>query len=168
MALDDKDAQRAPGGGEKTLQVWSEPIGVSTDEGQPTATKPVAVPSLSEVVGSLKKDDFTDLYKTPCARQGTLTGIAVGAGAGGLRFVLKADAVKAANMAVGVFVLGSVLSYEYCQYLRRVERKNVQRTIEIVNGRSRELAKKAAEEKEAQSRLEMEKVAAQKPWYKIW
>ncbi|KAG6060931.1 hypothetical protein E4U32_003191 [Claviceps aff. humidiphila group G2b] len=168
MALDDKDAQRAPGAGEKTLHVWSEPTGVSTDEAQPTATQPVAVPSLSEIVGSIKKDDFSDVFKTPCARQGALTGIAVGAGAGGLRFVLRADAVKSANMAVGVFVLGSLVSYEYCQYLRRVERKNVQRTIEIVNGRSRELAKKAAEEKEAQSRPEMKKAAAQKPWYKIW
>lgn len=89
MALDDKDAQRAPGAGEKTLHVWSEPTGVSTDEAQPTATQPVAVPSLSEIVGSIKKDDFSDVFKTPCARQGALTGIAVGAGAGGLRFVLR-------------------------------------------------------------------------------
>lgn len=78
------------------------------------------------------------------------------------------NAVKAANWAVGMFVLGSTASYEYCQYLRRAERIQMKRHIEVVSENKRELARKAAEEKQAQLRLEQERIAAQKPWYKFW
>lgn len=78
------------------------------------------------------------------------------------------NAVKAANWAVGMFILGSTLSYEYCQYLRRAERIQMKRHIEVVTENKRELARKAAEEKKEQLRLEKEQWAAQKPWYKVW
>lgn len=67
-----------------------------------------------------------------------------------------------------MFVLGSTASYEYCQYLRRAERIQMKRHIEVVSENKRELARKAVEEKKEQIRLEQERIAAQKPWYKFW
>lgn len=97
---------------------------------------------------------------------------------------------KSANWAVVTFVLGSTISYEYCQYKRRAERIQMKRSIEVVTQGRRELARKAAEaaevarktaeesrraaemaaeERREQLRLEQERVgAAPKPWYKVW
>lgn len=44
----------------------------------------------------------------------------------------------------------------------------MKRHIEVVTENKRELARKAAEEKKEQLRLEKEQWAAQKPWYKVW
>ncbi|OAQ66422.1 hypothetical protein VFPPC_14334 [Pochonia chlamydosporia 170] len=168
MAPNIENAQPDPN--QKTLHVWSKPIeqleqpdnqgnDKNTNNGRPT---------ISDAVGMIKTEDFANVHNTPCARQGFLTGIATGAGFGGLRFVLKGNAVNAANWAVGMFVLGSTASYEYCQYLRRAERIQMKRHIEVVSENKRELARKAAEEKKEQIRLEQERIAAQKPWYKFW
>ncbi|KAG6035968.1 hypothetical protein E4U41_005854 [Claviceps citrina] len=169
MAPNIQDAQQAQTANQKTLHVWSKPIEQSPDDAQSTATNPHASPTISGAIGMIKTDDFTNVHNTPCARQGFIAGIAAGAGAGGLKFVLRGNAIKAANWAVGVFILGSTLSYEYCQYLRRAERLQMKRHIEIVTENKRELARKAAQQREKQSRLvETEKAAAQKPWYKVW
>ncbi|KAG6013955.1 hypothetical protein E4U54_006073 [Claviceps lovelessii] len=168
MAPNIQDASQSESANEKTLHVWSKPIAQSTDEVQSTATNPNARPTISEAVGMIKTDDFTNVHNTPCARQGFIAGIAGGAGVGGLKFVLKGNAVKAANWAVGTFILGSMVSYEYCQYLRRAERIQMKRHIEVVTENKREMARKAAEERKEQARIEMEKAAAKRPWYKIW
>jgi cytochrome c oxidase assembly protein subunit 20 len=108
-----------------------------------------------------------NLPNTPCSRNGLLTGIATGAGIGGLRFVLKGTPVSAANWAVGFFILGSTASYEYCQYLRRAERYQMKRNIEIVSEKRRAEMKLAQQKAEEQKQQEAAK-AAQKLWYKFW
>ncbi|KAL6400720.1 Cytochrome c oxidase protein 20, mitochondrial [Ilyonectria robusta] len=76
--------QSQPQPGEKTLHVWSKPVEneAATENG---ATKPNARPTITEAVGMIKKDDFANIANTPCARQGFVTGIASGAGLGGLK-----------------------------------------------------------------------------------
>ncbi|KID98167.1 Cytochrome oxidase biogenesis protein, Cox20 subunit, partial [Metarhizium majus ARSEF 297] len=169
MAPNVENAQ--PGATQKTLHVWSKPI-EQPDESQSLGgdkTTNNARPTIADAVGMIKTEDFTNVHNTPCARQGFLAGIAAGAGVGGLRFVLKGNAVKAANWAVGMFILGSTASYEYCQYLRRAERIQMKRHIEVVSENKREQARKAAEGKKEQLQLEQERMAAaQKPWYKFW
>lgn len=159
--------QSQPQPGEKTLHVWSKPIEneSATENG---ATKPNARPTITEAVSMIKKDDFANIANTPCARQGFVTGIASGAGLGGLKFVIQGNATKAANWAVGFFVLGSMASYEYCQYLRRVERRQMKRQIEVVTENRREQAKKLMEARKEHQRLEAERKAAERPWYKFW
>ncbi|PHH85903.1 hypothetical protein CDD83_11019 [Cordyceps sp. RAO-2017] len=164
------DGPREPG--QKTLHLWSKPLD-GADAPQDGAASGDAAgstrPTLSDAVATIKKDDFVNVASTPCARQGFLTGIASGAGLGGLKFVLQGNATKAANWAVGIFVLGSVASYEYCQYRRRAERIQMKRHIEIVSEARREQARRLAEEKEEQRlRLEQERVSAQRPWYRFW
>lgn len=89
MAPNIENAQPDPN--QKTLHVWSKQIEQSeqpdtqgndknTNNGRPT---------ISDAVGMIKTEDFANVHNTPCARQGFLTGIATGAGFGGLRFVLK-------------------------------------------------------------------------------
>lgn len=46
-------------------------------------------PSITEAVKTIKSDDFLSVTQTPCARNGFLTGIASGAGIGGLRYVMR-------------------------------------------------------------------------------
>ncbi|KAM0426905.1 hypothetical protein ACHAPT_007803 [Fusarium lateritium] len=170
MASNQDDGQPNPG--DKTLHVWSKPIEqnevTASGENGATPTTTNSRPTLSEAVSMIKKDDFANVANTPCARQGFITGIASGAGIGGLRFVLRGNATKAANWAVGVFVLGSMASYEWCQYLRREERRQMKRHIEVVSENRREQAKKIAEARQEHAKLEAEKKAAERPWYKFW
>jgi cytochrome c oxidase assembly protein subunit 20 len=78
---------------------------------------------------------------------------------------------SAANWAVGLFILGSTASYEYCQYLRRAERYQMKRNIEIMSEKRKVQMEQLAEKKaEAKRQLELQEAAkaAQKPWYKFW
>ncbi|KAI1043314.1 hypothetical protein LB505_002148 [Fusarium chuoi] len=169
MASNPQDGQTMPG--DKTLHVWSKPIEqneATTVNGEHGATPTNNRPTISEAVSMIKKDDFANVANTPCARQGFITGIASGAGIGGLRFVLKGNPGSAANWAVGMFVLGSMASYEWCQYLRREERRQMKRHIEVVSENRREQARKIQEARREHDKLEAEKKAAVKPWYKVW
>ncbi|CAM1504050.1 Fc.00g016410.m01.CDS01 [Cosmosporella sp. VM-42] len=167
MAPNPEDGQLKPG--EKALHVWAKPIEQpGNDEKGDGATPSNQRPTLSEAVGMIKTEDFTNIPNTPCARQGLLTGIASGAGIGGLKFVINGNVKKATNWAVGFFVLGSMASYEYCQYLRRAERIQMKRHIEVVTENRKEQAKKLAEAKKEQLRLQQERKAAEKAWYKFW
>lgn len=67
---------------QKTLNVWSKPI----DPEQANNTN--ERPTITEAVGMIKADDFTNIANTPCARNAFLTGIAGGFGIGGVRFVM--------------------------------------------------------------------------------
>jgi cytochrome c oxidase assembly protein subunit 20 len=78
------------------------------------------------------------------------------------------NAIKSANWAVGCFVIGSMASYEWCQYLRRCERRTMKRQIEVVAETRRDQQKKMIEERREVLRLEAERKAAEKPWYKFW
>lgn len=93
MAPTQEDGQPQPQlqPGDKTLHVWSKPIEQNEAAIENGAQKPNDRPTISEAVGMIKKDDFTNLPNTPCARQGFLTGIASGAGLGGLKFVVQGE-----------------------------------------------------------------------------
>ncbi|KAF4585903.1 Cytochrome c oxidase protein 20, mitochondrial [Ophiocordyceps camponoti-floridani] len=125
-------------------------------------------PTISEAVATISKEDFLTIASKPCAREGLLTGIATGSLAGGLKFLLHGNVPKAANWAVGIFLVGSTASYEYCQFRRRAQRRAMVRQIEVVNDHRREVARKAVEEKRARRTEEEERAQAQKSWYRFW
>jgi len=150
-----------PNPNQKTVNLWSKPIQEKDAAG--------AQPTISEAVGMIKPEDFTNVANTPCARNGLLTGIGTGFGAGGLRFILGAGIPKATNWAAGFFILGSAASYEYCQYKRRCEKRDMKRHVEVINQSRKEQARKLAEAKWEEKRKEEERMASQKkPWYKFW
>ncbi|KOS18281.1 Cytochrome c oxidase protein 20 [Escovopsis weberi] len=168
MAPSSENGQPRPD--EKVLHVWSKPIeqGDQIPGQNPDGSTPQARPNISDAVSQIKKEDFLNVANTPCARQGLLTGIAAGAGLGGLKFVVHGSVSRASNWAVGFFVLGSIASYEYCQYQRRAERIQMKRNIEVVSANRREQAKKLAEEQRAQRQAEEERKTKEKSWYKFW
>ncbi|KAM0670153.1 hypothetical protein ACQRIT_002650 [Beauveria bassiana] len=125
-------------------------------------------PTISDAVASIKKEDFTTVASTPCSRNGFMTGIVTGAAAGGLKLVLRANWAGAANWAVGMFVAGATASYEFCQYNRRVEKRNMKRAVEVHAENQRMQAKKMAEQKQLARKLEEERKAAERRWYKFW
>ncbi|KAM6478988.1 cytochrome oxidase biogenesis protein, Cox20 subunit [Trichoderma sp. SZMC 28011] len=164
-----------PNANEKVLHVWSKPIaegdevpGLQGSDKNPDGTPSGSRSAFAEAVSMIKKDDFANVANTPCARQGLLTGIGAGAGLGGLKFVIQGNAAKSANWAVGFFLLGSIASYEYCQYQRRAEKIQMKRHIEVVTQNRKEQAKKLAEERREQLRIEEEQRARNKAWYKFW
>ncbi|KAF6828577.1 mitochondrial cytochrome c oxidase protein 20-like protein [Colletotrichum plurivorum] len=145
---------------------------------QPEQQQHGGIPSISEAVKTIKTEDFLTVSQTPCARDGFLAGIASGAGLGALKYVFRArnldysheigTPLKAANWAVGGFLMGSIASFEYCQYQRRQERVRMKRTVEVYQ---ETMAEKRAREAEAleKRRLEEEAVkASQRAWYKFW
>lgn len=75
---------------------------------------------------------------------------------------------KAANWAVGMFIVGAMGSYEYCQYQRRVEKRNMKRAVEVHAESIRQKEKLVAEQKELARKAEEERKAAAKRWYKFW
>ncbi|OLN96191.1 Cytochrome c oxidase protein 20, mitochondrial [Colletotrichum chlorophyti] len=128
-------------------------------------------PSIGEAVKSIKWEDFLNITQIPCARDGFLTGIASGAGVGGLRYVWRGTPIKAAHWAVGGFMAGCTVAFEYCQYKRRQERIRMKRTVEVyqetlVEKKRREL-EQLKQEHEKKAEEEATK-AAQKSWYKFW
>ncbi|CAH0026282.1 unnamed protein product [Clonostachys rhizophaga] len=148
-----------PGPNQKTLNVWSKPI----DE---TKIGDDERPTISNAVAMIKPDDFKNVASTPCARNALLTGIAGGFGLGGVRFVFSGKIGKAANWAVGTFVFASMGQYEYCQYLRRCEKRDMKRNIEVINESKREKAKKLVEEKKEKVKAEQEKLKeSSKSWW---
>ncbi|KAI9902014.1 hypothetical protein N3K66_003831 [Trichothecium roseum] len=155
-----------PGPNDKTLHVWSKPV--EEADAKKGGTRSNNDLSISDAVSMIKPEDFTNVQNTPCARTGLLTGIGAGFGIGGVRFLTSGNIGKSTNWAVGIFLLGSIASYEYCQYQRRAEKLQMKRHIEVVNQGRREQAKKMMEAQKEKQRAEMEQKVAQKTWYKFW
>ena len=88
----------------KKLHIWGRPLEQPPpDQKQPTdGAKPPLTgddfqrnfpeangSSLSDAVKSIKPEDFLEVHRSACGRQGLMTGIVVGALFGGLRFVWR-------------------------------------------------------------------------------
>lgn len=75
---------------------------------------------------------------------------------------------KAANWAVGTFMLAGLASFEFCQYKRQMEKAHMKRAVEIIDKKK---AKQEAQMKERRIlREEMDKKAeaAKKSSWKFW
>ncbi|KAJ3496833.1 hypothetical protein NLG97_g2365 [Lecanicillium saksenae] len=151
----------------KPIQVaWSTPLRATDGPDDNSASK--QRPTISDAVASIKTEDFANIANTPCSRNGFMTGIVTGAAAGGLKIIIRANWASAANWAVGMFVMGATASYEYCQYNRRTEKRNMKRAVEVHAENQRAQAQKMAEQRELARKLEEERKAAERRWYKFW
>ncbi|OAA82209.1 Cox20/FAM36A [Akanthomyces lecanii RCEF 1005] len=178
--------------GKPVQAAWSTPLSPADNPDDKSSSK--QRPTITNAVASIKTEDFANVANAPCARNGFMTGIVTGAAAGGLKLVVRgkgeltkaarsrklwemgankgdgppANWVGAANWAVGMFVVGATASYEYCQYNRRVEKRNMKRAVEVHAENQRMQAKRIAEQRELARKLEEERKAAGRKWYKFW
>ncbi|KAI8963445.1 hypothetical protein F5Y11DRAFT_346428 [Daldinia sp. FL1419] len=140
-------------------------VGESTEGG-----KNPPQPTIKEAFQTIKSDDFLNVHKIPCARQGLMTGIGSGAAIGMGRFFIGGTIPKATNWAFGAFFLGSIIQWEYCRIQRANERIAVARIVEVMDKKQAE--KKAQAEEAARLRQEAEKARQEatikKSWYKLW
>jgi len=147
---------------QKTLNVWNKPI---DEQDAKNHAGPV---SFTEAVETVKIGELSEVAKYPCVRNALLQGIGAGFGAGGLRFVAGGHVFRCVNWACGTFLAASMASYEWCQYGRRCERREMKRNIEIVTEGRKDQARKKMEQQreEAEARRLQE---SQKPWYsRFW
>ncbi|KAL8927135.1 MAG: hypothetical protein Q9208_002519 [Pyrenodesmia sp. 3 TL-2023] len=109
-----------------------------------------------DAVKSIRLADFTEVHRKPCTREGFLTGIGAGFGAGGVRAVLGAPVFTACSWAVGAFVFGSFAMHEYCQQKRRMEKAGIQRINAALDEKKVELERKREEARKARRKAKEE------------
>ncbi|KAL1303351.1 hypothetical protein AAFC00_006748 [Neodothiora populina] len=138
---------------------------------------------LVDAAKSIKREDWTTFHRKPCVKDSYLTGIGAGAAVGSVRAVWRAPIMTSCNYAVSAFCISSFAMYQYCQYQRRAEKEGMKRAIEIIDRkglerkqkearmeRARELRrqKKEEEEQAVYAKLNADKEAAGKSWWKVW
>lgn len=64
--------------------------------------------------------------------------------------------------------MGSLASYEICQYKRRAEKEGMKRAAQIMEYKKKEMEKKQALKIEMAAKKKAEEQAKSKPWYKVW
>lgn len=75
---------------DKVVHVWSTPVedkDAPSDGSTPSSSN--NPPTLRNAISTIKSEDFSNVARMPCARQGLMTGIGAGAGFGGLSFVIR-------------------------------------------------------------------------------
>ncbi|KAI1803076.1 hypothetical protein F4811DRAFT_554208 [Daldinia bambusicola] len=139
---------------------------VGSTEGQKNSPQP----TIKDGIQSIKSDDFFNVHRIPCARQGLMTGIGAGAAVGMGRYFVGGAVPKSTNWAFGAFFISSIIQWEYCRAQRAKERMAVARIVEVMDKKQAE--KKAQAEEAARLKREAEKArqdaAAKKSWYKFW
>ncbi|KAK9721620.1 hypothetical protein K7432_003280 [Basidiobolus ranarum] len=85
--------------------------------------------TVSDAVKSISVKDFSKAPQMPCFRDSVLYGIGSGTGLGVGHFLLKKSIKPACNWAVGGFALVSILSWEVCQYQRRVKLHQIETIV---------------------------------------
>ena len=63
---------------------------------------------------------------------------------------------RTCNWAVGSFVFGSFLMYEYCQRRRQIEKQGMKRAVEVIDRKQAEKKKKAEEARAARKKAKEE------------
>ena len=128
-----------------------------------------------DALRSIKPSEFKEVHKKPCVRDALLTGIGGGFGIGGVRaiwggtlpsglaylvgigLIYEATVWSSCNWAVGSFVFGSFLMYEFCQRRRLLEMAGMKRAVEVIDRKQAEKQKRAEEFRAAKRKGQEEK-----------
>lgn len=127
------------------------------------------VPSLYGALKTVRLEDFKQVHMYPCAKDSLIVGIASAFGMGGIRAVFGASIPKAANWAVGTFVITAIASYEVCQAKRSFEKNQMKKIVEVMDQKKAEMTAKEAALNE--KRLDSRKIidnGSQKSTYISW
>lgn len=113
------------------------------------------VSPLKEAWGRVSMDDFkpSSLLTTPCFREAGLAGFTSMAVFGSIIFLYHKSPRRAANWAMGGFLLGSVIGWEQCNSIRRQSSQATDMARQAYEGRQKaKLAEKYKEFKEMKER----------------
>ncbi|KAI0475243.1 hypothetical protein GGR56DRAFT_645224 [Xylariaceae sp. FL0804] len=117
---------------------------------------------------TIRRDEWWELHRIPCARDGLMAGIGGGAVTGAVRFIARSSIATAVQWSFGGFLIGAIAKWEYCRAQRRQEKAAMALLIETRERKQlekkREMEEKAAEA--ARRRKEEEDKARR--WYKFW
>jgi cytochrome c oxidase assembly protein subunit 20 len=108
------------------------------------------VPTWSDAFSSISTSSFGSALSVPCIRQALIVGMTCGFVAGGGMWISGRPGFRIANTAVLTFLGSSPVSFAYCDWDRRRER----RTVRVV--------KEAWETKRTEKKLEWEKFREEK------
>ncbi|KAL8657599.1 MAG: hypothetical protein Q9226_001763 [Calogaya cf. arnoldii] len=131
-----KQSQATPGMTEpkgKTYDTFNYPASLENKNSLPgentnnTVVGKQAEPGIVDALKTIKLQDFKEVHKKPCTREGFLTGIGAAFATGGVRVILGAPIFTACSWAVGAFAFGSFAMHEYCQGKRRREKEGIQK-----------------------------------------
>ncbi|KAL9639325.1 MAG: hypothetical protein Q9204_001159 [Flavoplaca sp. TL-2023a] len=116
----------------KTYDTFNYPATIENKDSLPGANSKTLIerqkePGFVEALKTIKLQDFKEVHKKPCTREGFLTGIGAAFATGGVRAILGAPIFTACNWAVGAFAFGSFAMHEYCQAKRRREKEGIQK-----------------------------------------
>jgi cytochrome c oxidase assembly protein subunit 20 len=82
---------------------------------------------------------------------------------------------KAANWAVGSFLIANIVQYEWCQYRRREEKSRMKRVVQVYDQKQEETRIKRLEEERRRREVEVEVVVAPprnsggwSSWIRFW
>lgn len=112
-------------------------------------------------------------YKTGCARDSLLVGIAAGGGVGGLGFIVRGlrRSLATSNYAAATFVLTASGMYYWCEKRRQEEAKGMAAAVVGMRMLHEKKAKDEAERKKQEldrGRREEEERIRNKRWWKPW
>ena len=143
--------------------------------GQNTAGGKVQEAGIIDALRSIKPSEVKEVHQKPCVRDSLLTGIGGGFGVGGVRaiwggmaptnqgaltiqanLICPATVWSSCNWAVGSFVFGSFLMYEFCQRKRALEKQGMKRAVEVIDRKQAEKQKKADEARVSRRRAKEE------------
>ncbi|KAL8751910.1 MAG: hypothetical protein Q9199_006110 [Rusavskia elegans] len=130
-----KQSQTSPGMTEpkgKTYDTFNYPVTAENKNSLPGANPNTIVgkqtePGIVDALKTIKLQDFKEVHKKPCTREGFLAGIGAAFATGGVRAILGAPIFTACSWAVGAFAFGSFAMHEYCQGKRRREKEGIQK-----------------------------------------
>ncbi|KAI4127233.1 MAG: hypothetical protein LQ338_003309 [Usnochroma carphineum] len=164
----------------KTYDTFNYPATPENVSSLPGANGPKAIkqqPTSAGLLDGLKSislEEFKEVHKKPCTREGFLTGIGAGFGVGGIRAILggkfaadptmlplcaltvTAPVYTACNWAVVAFAFGSFAMHEYCQRKRKMEKAGIQRINAALNEKKVEQEKKREEQRKARRQAKEE------------
>ncbi|CCU76981.1 hypothetical protein BGHDH14_bgh04672 [Blumeria hordei DH14] len=129
------------------------------------------VPGLSEALSTVRLQDFKQVHMYPCVKDSLLLGIGGAFGMGGIRAIFGAPIPKAANWAVGTFVITAISYHEFCQARRTMEKTQIKKIVEVMDIKKAE--KEAALEAKRQERRKLKeeenaRQSAQTWKWKFW
>ncbi|SCU85298.1 LADA_0D06722g1_1 [Lachancea dasiensis] len=118
-------------------------------------------------------DDFSiqRLTQIPCFRDAGMSGFTSMFVVGSVMFLYHKNPSRAANWAVGGFLLGSIVGWEQCRLRRKKSFQTAQMARSTVASKEKPMMNPVAHDDRVKKEWEghtTDTAAAKKPWYKLW